>query len=346
MTIGIGVIGCGQWGMNHVRNFSALPEARVLRCCDAQPRRLQAVQRLFPAVPTTTELSVVLNDPAIHAVVIATPSATHYEIAKSALEQGKDVLCEKPLTTAVAECEALVRLAEQRQRVLMVGHVFVFNSAVQKLHEYVTQGLLGRLYYLSARRTNLGPFRTDVDAVWDLASHDLSIFDYLLGGDLPLRVSASGGAFLDAQRVDVGFISLEYPNRVMANIHVSWLDPQKRREITVVGSEKMAIFNDVSFEAPLWLYDKGAEISYEPYESFEKFRVSSWERDATVPNFPRIEPLANESAHFLQCVNQRQRPQTDGRNGLRIVQILEAVSRSIRSGGAPTAVQAGAPVEV
>jgi len=340
MTIDIAIIGCGQWGMNHVRNFSTLAGARVRYGCDAQPAHLETIRRAYPSVQTTTDVQAIWNDPTVQAVVIATPTVTHYPLAKAALEHDKDVLCEKPLTTSVAHCEELVRLADQRRRLLMVGHVFLFNPAVLKLFEYATQGSLGRLYYLSARRTNLGPIRADIDAVWDLASHDLSIFDYLLGGALPLRVSASGGAFLDAQRADVGFISLEYPDRVVANIQVSWLDPQKRREITVVGSEKMAIFNDVSFEAPLWLYDKGAQISYEPYESFEKFRVLSWERDATVPQLPRVEPLANEAAHFLRCVSERQTPQADGRNGLRIVRILEAISRSMAKGGAPSTLSA------
>lgn len=333
--ISLGIIGCGQWGMNHVRIFSSIPEARVARCCDVRAERLAEVQQRYPTVHVSRQVDAVLSDPAISAVIIASPTETHYAVTKAALEQGKDVLCEKPLTTSAAQCEELIRLAEHHHRILMVGHVFVFNPAVRKLAEYVSSGALGRLYYLSARRTNLGPIRTDVDAVWDLVSHDLSIFDYLLGGKLPVRVSASGGAFLDAARADVAFISLEYPAHVVAHAHVSWLDPQKRRELTVVGSEKMAIFNDVALEAPLWLYDKGVAAAPPSYATYEQFRALPWERDSIVPHIPRAEPLLNEARHFLQCLEQRQPPQTDGHNALRVLRILESVSRSMAQDGTP-----------
>ncbi len=332
--IRLGVVGCGQWGMNHLRVFSSLPGVTLAVGCDHDPERLKRVQRLYPHVAVTTNLTELWKDASLQAVVVATPSATHYAIAKSALESGKDVLCEKPLTTSLAHAEELVRLAQRHQRILMVGHVFVFNPAVQKLYEYVKQGTLGTLYYLSARRTNLGPIRSDVDVIWDLASHDLSMFDYLLDGTAPRSLSASGGAFLASARADVAFISLEYPNHVVANVQVSWLDPQKRRELTVVGSEKMAIFNDVSLDAPLWVYDKGASL-VQDYETYEQFRIQSWDRDATVPHFSRVEPLLNEAMHFVECVEHRQTPRTDGQNGLRIVRILEAIARSMGQGGAP-----------
>ncbi len=335
MPIPIAIIGCGQWGMNHVRNFSAADQARVTWCCDASPERLAAIRRQYPNVRTTHELSDVLNDSEVQAVVVATPTGTHFSVVKAALERGKHVLCEKPLTTRSAECETLIRLAAEQKRLLMVGHVFLFNAAVRKLREYLQEGKLGRLYYLSARRTNLGPIRSDADSLWDLASHDISIFDYLLDGAAPVRVSAFGGAFLNAKRADVAFVSMEYPNNIVANIQVSWLDPQKRREITVVGAQKMAIFNDMSMDAPLWLYDKGAELKHEPYESFERFRVLSWDRDATVPKIPPVEPLGSETRHFLECIAEGKRPLTDGENGLRVIRVLEAASRSMEQGGAP-----------
>lgn len=331
--VNLGVLGCGQWGLNHVRVFSSLPKARVVVACDPNEERLQIVRQLYPHVTVTTDVGRVLQDESVQAVVVASPSATHVQVAKEALQCGKDVLCEKPLTTSVADGEELVQLARSSGRLLMVGHVFVFNPAVRKLQEFVTGGVLGRLYYLNARRTNLGPIRTDVDATWDLASHDLSIFDYLLGGAMPVRVSATGGAFLNPERVDVGFVSLVYPGHIVASIQVSWLDPQKRREITVVGAEKMAIFNDVAPEAPLWLYDKGASLSPSPYTSFEQFRALPWERDTTAPHIPLVEPLREQAVHFLQCLEDRRTPQTDGENGLRIVRILEAISRSMAQGG-------------
>ena len=335
MAIRVAIIGCGQWGMNHLRNFSALSEAEVVAVCDTRGQRLQMIHEQYPNVQETAELHEVLNDSSIQAVVVATPTAGHYEVVKAALEAGKDVLCEKPLTTTSSESEQLIQLAEANQRILMVGHVFVFNNAVQKLRSYIDENALGGIYYFSARRTNLGPIRSDVDALWDLATHDLSIFDYLLKGQMPVQVSGCAGAFLSKERGDVAFASLKYPNNVVANVQVSWLDPQKRRELTVVGSEKMAIFNDVSFEAPLWVYDKGAKVEEPEYESFEQFRVLSWSRDATVPNIPPSEPLKNEALHFLECVEKRQTPITDGRNGWRIVRVLEAISESMKQNGTP-----------
>ena len=342
--ITVAVVGCGQWGMNHIRNLSALPEVSVKWCCDVSTERLQMMQQQYPGILVTPHLEVLLNEPSIDGVIVATPTATHYAVVKAALEQGKDVLCEKPMTRSVAECEDLIRLAAQRQHLLMVGHVFVFNPAIQKLYTYISSGTLGRLYYLSARRTNLGPIRSDVDAVWDLASHDLSIFDYLLDGRLPVRISASGGAFLSPQRADVAFISLEYPQHIVAHIHVSWLDPQKRREITVVGSDKMAIFNDVALEAPLWLYDKGVR-TMEPslYTTYEQFRALPWERDSIVPHLPKIEPLFSEVSHFVECIQQRRPPRTDGQSGLRVIRTLEALSASMRSNGAPVIVAHATP---
>ncbi len=340
MSIRVAIIGCGQWGMNHVRNFIADPNAEVVACCDPRQERLESIAEQYPQVGyVTPDMSKVFSDKTIQACVIAVPSQMHTQIIEEALNQGKDVLCEKPLTTDSASCERVMRLAEQKERILMVGHVFVFNGAVQRLKKDIDQGDLGALHYFSARRTNLGPVRPDVDALWDLAPHDLSIFDYLLNGQLPEHVSAYAGAFLDKDKADVVFVTLGYPNNVVANIQVSWLDPQKRREITVVGSKQMAIFNDMSFDAPLWLYDKGLEMEHKPYESFEKFRILSWDRDARVPKIPPQEPLKVETAHFLECVKNRQTPITDGRNALRIIQVLEAISESMKLQGKPIALQ-------
>lgn len=336
MPVGVAVIGCGQWGMNHVRNFMADANAEVIACCDATQERLQALEKQYPQIEyVTPDLEKVLSDQRIQACVVAVPSGVHETVVRACLENGKDVLCEKPLTLDSKSCEELALLADQQQRLLMVGHVFVFNAAVQRLKEDIDQGSLGNLHYLSARRTNLGPVRNDVDALWDLAPHDISIFDYLMNGRMPQHVSAYGGKFLNQDRSDVVFVTLAYPNNVVANIQVSWLDPQKRREITVVGSQQMAIFNDMSFDAPLWIYDKGMQVSQEPYESFEKFRVLSWDRDARVPKIPPQEPLKRETAHFLECVTTRQKPLTDGANALRVIRILEAITESMQQNGKP-----------
>jgi predicted dehydrogenase len=329
----VAVIGCGHWGPNHIRNFASHQHAQVVSCADLDPSRLQLVRDLFPSVETTDDVRQILDDPRVEAVVIATPTVTHFDLTKRALAAAKHVLCEKPLATNPAEASELVALAREARRVLMVGHVFLFNAGIVKLRELVASGELGRPYYLHATRTNLGPVRQDVDCVWDLATHDVSIFNCLLGS-VPLEVSARGAHFLQDGRVDVAFITLTYPNNVLANIWVSWLDPKKVRQITVVGDRKMVTWDDMASGVPITIYDK--EVSREPfYTTFGEFQLLTKEGNIQIPKVPAGEPLRAQTDHFIASVHAGRIELSGPSDGLRVVQVLEAISTSIAAKGAP-----------
>jgi predicted dehydrogenase len=270
-------------------------------------------------------------------VVVATPAATHYEIVRAAIEAGKHVLCEKPLCITLEEGESLVKLAQQQRVVLMVGHVFLFNPGIRKLKEIVAAGGLGRLRYLVARRTNLGPIRTDVNAIWDLASHDVSIVNFLLDA-LPYEVSAVGQAFLQEGIEDLGFLTLHYPGEVVANIHVCWLDPKKVREITVVGEDRMACWNDLAVPGPLMIFDKGVVRSHD-YSDFGEFQLLAREGDVTIPRVIAEEPLRAQARAFLGALASGEVEAGDGRHALDVIRVLRAVARSVAMRGAPADVE-------
>jgi predicted dehydrogenase len=329
----VAVIGCGHWGPNHIRNFAGHPLAQVVSCADLDPSRLQLVRDLFPAMETTSDVEQVLTDPRVQAVVIATPTSTHFDLTKRALLAGKHVLCEKPLATDSADATELVALAGATHRVLMVGHVFLFNAGIVKLRELVASGELGRLYYLQATRTNLGPVRQDVDCVWDLAPHDVSIFNYLLAS-VPLEVSARGTHFLRNGRVDVAFITLTYPDNVLANIRVSWFDPKKVRQVTVVGEHKMVTWDDMASGVPITIYDKGA--SREPlYTNFGEFQLVTKEGNILIPKVPAGEPLRAQTDHFIACVRAGRIEFSGPSDGLQVVRVLEAITNSMAAKGTP-----------
>lgn len=336
MPIDVAVVGCGQWGVNHVRVLSEIREARVAMVVDADAKRLAAIAQKFAGVRTSTRLGDLLADKSIPAVVVATPSASHHAVVKEVLAAGKDVLCEKPLCVTSPQARELAELAERASRILMVGHVFVFNNAIQRLRELVAGGGLGQVYYLRAERTNLGPIRKDVNVTFDLATHDISIFNYVLGAD-PVEVSARGQVYLQPGVEDVSFVSLTYPDRALAHVHVSWLDPRKVREITAVGDKKMAVWNDMDPIEPIRIYDKGV-VSKPEYETYGEFHFALRDGDIVIPKVVLHEPLKNQAMHFLGCVQGRTRPTTSGRDGLRVVQVLEAIQQSMARGGAPVAI--------
>ena len=333
-AIRIGIIGYGQWGPNHVRNFSACPNAQVAAIADSRSERLRAARATAGHVPhhfaTYQEL---LHSGTVDAVVVATPTATHGVIVREALEAGLHVLCEKPLCATAAEGEALVELARRQRRLLMVGHVFLFNSGILKLREYLQAGTLGDLYYLSARRTNLGPIREDVNVAYDLAAHDLAIFQFLLGRR-PTELSAVGRSFLQPNIQDVAFITLTYPPQTLAHIQVSWLDPKKVREITLVGSRKMAVWNDLASAGPVMLYDVGV-LREQYYDDFGHFQLLPREGDITIPRVQMEEPLRAQSRYFLRCIERGAIEYSDGSGGVEVVRLLEAVNRSMAQGGQP-----------
>ncbi|MBI5365460.1 MAG: Gfo/Idh/MocA family oxidoreductase [Planctomycetes bacterium] len=339
MPVEVAVIGCGQWGANHVRVLSEIREARVALCVDADAKRLAAVTQRYPGVRTTAKVDDLCADKTVQAVVVATPSASHHAVVKACLEAGKDVLCEKPLTVTAAQSRELVDLAEKAGRILMVGHVFVFNQGIQKLRELISTGVLGEVYYLHAARTNLGPIRTDVNVAYDLATHDISIFNHLLGAG-PSEVSARGQVYLSPAVEDVAFISLAYPGRALAHVHVSWLDPRKVREITVVGDRKMAVWNDMDAIEPIRIYDKGV-VTKTYYETYGEFHYALRDGDIVIPKIALHEPLKAQDSHFVSCVAARSAPISSGRDGWRVVQALEAIQQSMRQGGAPIKLPSG-----
>ncbi|MGB7845003.1 MAG: Gfo/Idh/MocA family oxidoreductase [Candidatus Acidiferrum sp.] len=329
--LGVAVIGCGYWGMNYVRIFSELLDARVLAVCDQSRERLQEVARRYPDVFLTTQVDLAATHPGVDAVVVCTEATTHYAIAQRLLLARKHILVEKPLTTIAADAQKLIDLAESSSTTLMVGHTFIFNAGVRKVKEIVNKGD-GRVYYLYARRTNLGPIRRDVSALWDLAPHDIAIFNYLLDST-PLWVSAIGGKVLRNCRDDVGFISLGYPDNVLAHVHVSWADPDKAREVVVVKSDKRIVFNDLNGTEQVRVFEKGVStIEQEPL-NFGEFRFQIRDGDIISPRIEPSEPLKSQCRHFLDCVRNKNRPMSSGVEGRDVVRVLEAVNRSIECKG-------------
>ena len=335
--VGIGVVGAGYWGPNLVRNFAALESCRLRSVCDLSQERLAFVERNHPEVKVTGRLQDILDDEEIHGVAIATPVHSHFELAGRALNAGKSVLVEKPLARSVGECEQLLNTAQRMGTVLMVGHTFEFNAAVEHVENLIDGRELGDIHYIYSQRLNLGIVRHDVDAMWNLAPHDISIALRWLKR-LPVTVNARGYTYLQEGISDVVFLNLEFDDGVAVHIHVSWLDPGKVRRMTVVGSRKMVVYDDVSTEAKIQLYDKGIDRenlgdSLGEFDSFGKFQLTQRAGDVLIPKLDFAEPLRLECAHFVGCIAEGKTPVTDGENGLRVVRVLEAASRSLERGG-------------
>jgi predicted dehydrogenase len=329
------VLGAGHWGPNLIRNFQNPPASVVRTVVDRDGKRLQQVQERFPGIAVGEDAAMVFADPAIEAVVIATSTSSHFALAKAALEAGKHVLVEKPVAASSEEADALTALAETMGRVLMVGHVFIFNKAVRRVRAYIESGALGRLYYLSMVRTNLGPIRLDVSASWDLMSHDISIANYWLAAE-PHSVSAVGGNWINPGIEDSVFATFRYPGDVLLNVHASWLNPRKARDITVVGEKGMLTFDDMNLLEPIRLYDKGVTdetVRAEVVDTFASFRASIREGDITIPKISAGEPLRHECDEFIECIRTGARPQVGGREAAAVVRALEAIDRSIHAHG-------------
>ncbi|MDD2762945.1 MAG: Gfo/Idh/MocA family oxidoreductase [Opitutaceae bacterium] len=324
----IGVIGFGQWGPNHVRNFRMIEGSDVVRVCDTNAARLALVRRQFRDLDTSADSAAITTATDVDAVVVATPVQTHFELVKQALTAGKDVLCEKPLAATVDECRGLCELAATRGRILMVGHVFLYNPSVQHLKVDLERGELGRIYYMDAVRTNLGPVRRDVGALYDLASHDISIFNHLLGV-LPVEVSATAGCYLQEHVEDIGFLTLTYPNGTVCHVHTSWLNPRKVRQLTIVGDHKMAVWDDMNNLEPIRYYDKG--VTTDHYTSFGEFQMILRDGTITIPKVKLFEPLLHQDQEFVKSVRTRRTPAADGTFGLNVVRVLEAARESLRN---------------
>ncbi|MFQ6002892.1 MAG: Gfo/Idh/MocA family protein [Candidatus Zixiibacteriota bacterium] len=336
--IKIGLIGCGAWGKNLLRNFANLPGCALLSCCDENPKQIERLYRNYPEVKFTQNHKEIIENPNLDAVVISTPPASHFELSKAALLADKDVFVEKPLVLKVKEGEELVKLAEEKKKILMVGHIMEYHAATLKLKEYIDKGELGKIYYLYSTRVNLGKVRDIENALWSFAPHDISMILFLLGKE-PVSVTATGECYLQKDKgiEDVAFMTIHFAGGVMAHIHVSWLDPHKDRKLTVVGSKKMAVFDDTQSAEKIWIYDKGVDtrLDYNTYGEYLSLRFG----DILIPKIETTEPLRSECQHFIQCVEKRKTPRSDGRDGLRVLKILDAGERSLKMGGSPVEIK-------
>ena len=329
-NIRVGVVGCGYWGPKLVRNFQSIPGADMYMVVDLREDRLEHIRGLYPGIKTTTDYETLLRSP-VEAVAVATPVSTHYRMAKAALLHDKHVLVEKPLTINSEEAKELIALAEERERILMVGHTFEYNPAVEYLKRFIADGELGRVYYINCTRVNLGIFQKDINVIWDLAPHDVSILLYILGMT-PNQVSARGAAYVQPNIEDVAYVTLHFPNGVMADVRVSWLDPCKIRRITVVGSKKMIVYDDVEPNEKIKIYDKGVDAP--PYsDTVEEFRLSYRYGDITTPAISAAEPLEIECRHFLESIRTGTPARSNGQVGFQVVKILEGAQDSLRTGG-------------
>jgi len=321
----IAIVGVGGWGRNHVRTFMNLKECRLKYIYDRSPQTLQGILDLYPSLHAATSFEQILNDDEVQAVVVATNSNSHYAVGKAILEAGKDALIEKPLALQVDEAEELVEIARRTGRLIQVGHLLLFHPAVRCLKDLIDRGELGEVYYVYCQRLNLGIVRKDENSLWSLAPHDISLANHLLGAE-PVAVKAAGGSYLQNGIEDVMFVTLQYPGGRMAHVHVSWLDPRKVRRVTIVGSKKMVVFDDLEPAEKIRVYDKGvARLDYENYG--ESLAIRSG--DIHIPSIPNIEPLKIQAQHFIECVRERRQPLVDGREGLAVVRALAAASREL-----------------
>ena len=327
----VSIVGLGYWGPNLARNFNACSGAMLHTLCDADEGRLQAMGAVYPAARRTTDLAEVLADEEVDAVALATPVHTHYPLAKAALEAGKHVLVEKPLTDQVATADELVRLAKSKGLVLMVDHVFCYSSPVRKMKEIYASGDLGDLYFVDSVRINLGLIRNDVNVLWDLAPHDLSIVDFLLGR-APRSLSAFGAVHAGNGIEDVAHLSLDFGDGLVGNFHVNWLSPVKIRHMMLGGSRKSLVYNDLDPGEPVKVYDRGIEVNGDP-EARRGLLISYRSGDMWAPHVEKTEPLKAMAQHFVDCIVNGKRPLTGGEEGLRVVQVLEAAQHSIKAQG-------------
>lgn len=329
-NVRIALIGCGYWGPNLARNFSQVEHGELALCADLDDQALARLQRQFPQVEMTTDVMAVLARPDIDAIALATPARTHATLALQALAAGKHVFVEKPLAMNTTDAQAMVAAATAQQRTLMVGHIFEYHPAVQYIKDLLDSGELGDLYYLYSTRVNLGRVQTDINALWSIAPHDVSIMLHLVGR-LPAQVTARGQSFLNGTVEDVVFVTLEFASGALGHVHASWLDPSKTRQLTVVGSRKMVVYDDVAAEGKVKIYDKGVYRKGEA--GYGEFQYKVHSGDIMMPRLEMTEPLRLECQHFVDCVRSGSQPLTDGFNGLRVVRVLQAAQNSLESGG-------------
>jgi len=329
-VVRFGVIGYGYWGPNVVRNLTSLEGSELITVCDKSPAARRRIQKAHPGIAVATEASEIVGSTDIDAVAVVTPVWTHYELAKTALENGKHVFVEKPFTSNTAQAEELIELAAKKNLKIMVDHTFLFTGAVKKIRELVDEGVLGKLYYYDSTRVNLGLFQHDVNVIWDLAPHDLSIMDYLIK-ETPEAVVATGQTHLNGFE-DVAFMTLYFPDKVIAHINVNWLSPVKVRTTLIGGEKKMLVWNDLEADEKIKIYDRGVQITNRQglYDLLVNYRSG----DMWAPQLEQVEALRQELAYFVDCISNDQTPMNDGNAGLRVVKMLEAANESLRHRGA------------
>lgn len=330
--INLAVVGCGYWGPNLIRNFRSLPGCRVKLACDIDPKRLLYIKQLYPEIKTTTDFEVLVSDAEIHAICVATPVWTHFELAKKSLEADKHTFIEKPMASSVSQCRELVELADHKGLVLMVGHTFIYSTPVRRIKEIVAWGDIGEVLYISSQRMNLGLFQKDINTAWDLAPHDISIILYIMETQV-VSVNCQGESNINPGIEDVTNMSLKFLNKGFATIQNSWLDPNKIRRMTFVGSRRMILYDDNEPLEKIKIYDKRVEVPPH-YDTFAEFHYSYHYGDMYAPYLKQIEPLKVQCEHFLDCINTGLEPNSSGWDGLHVVEVLEAASESLKKGGA------------
>ena len=333
----IAVIGCGYWGPNLVRNFIQSNKIKQVICCDLDQKRLDRMKGLYPSVEVLTDYKELLDRPDLDAAVVATGVKTHHPIAKDFLSHGKHVLVEKPFTHSNETAMELIKLAEEKKKVLMVDHTFEYTAAVNKIKTVIENGELGKILYISCVRVNLGLFQPDIHVVWDLAPHDISTILYIIG-EAPVSVNCQGKAHFHSEIEDVATTTLNYKNGVIAFIHSSWLDPNKIRRTTIVGSRRMLVYYDIEPQEKIKIYDKGVEVP-PYYDTYAEFQFSYRYGDIYSPKIEDYEPLKKECDHFIECTKRGIPPLSDGYSGLRVVTILEAANKSLRLQGKAVPIQ-------
>jgi len=336
MSTKIGVVGAGYWGPNIIRNFIQNPTCDMAVCCDLDEKRLAHMKKLYPSMAVTTDYGEIVGDPSIDAVAVCTHVSAHYPLAKKALEAGKHILVEKPFAAKVEEAEELVELADKNGSVIMVDHTFEYTAGVNKMKEIIEAGVLGDVLYVHCSRLNLGIFQRDINVVWDLAPHDLSVILYATGLK-PRSIRTVGMKLMHPKVEDVAFVTLDCSG-ANAVIHVSWVDPLKVRRVSVVGTKQMLVYDDLDPLAKIQIYDKGVD-NPPHYDTFGEFLCSYKYGDIHMPRLQEAEPLSVMCKHFLDCVENGKTPRSDGRSGLRMVKLLEASDQSIRLNGAEVEVR-------
>lgn len=331
-TIKLGVVGCGYWGPNLIRNFRGLPDCKVKLMCDVNTQRLKHMKTIYPDVEGHPDFAHMLNGAGLNAVVIATSVKHHYRMAKASLAAGKHTFIEKPMAASSAECEELNALARRKGLILMVGHTFLYSAPIRRIKEIVDKGDLGEIQYISTRRLNLGLFQHDINVAWDLAPHDISIVLYVMG-ETPVSVNCWGNAHITRGVEDVTTMCLGFQNGSFATIQNSWLDPRKVRDMTIVGTKRMIVYDDVEPIEKIRIYDARVEVPPH-YDTFAEFQYSYHYGDSYIPYVKHEEPLKLECQHFLDCIRNGNSPMTSGKEGLEVVRILEAASASLKQSGA------------